>query len=183
MAAGRLNRFGFIDPDNGGRVRSGTIGIYYRGELGGSSLFKVDGYVTRSLFDLWSNFTFFLANPEFGDEIQQHDSRLQQGANAQYLRPYAFSGGRGLLTLGGNVQSFQTNVGLYPSTGRNPNRTELTRANPADCPSNNNPGQMGLPQIQQPLLSSHQCGRACDHATPGYPSGVTIGLTFRFGEK
>jgi outer membrane receptor protein involved in Fe transport len=21
------------------------------------------------------------------------------------------------------------------------------------------------------------------HATPGYPSGVTIGLTFRFGEK
>jgi outer membrane receptor protein involved in Fe transport len=145
VAAGRLDRFGFIDPDNGGRVRSGTAGIYYRRELGGASLLKVDGYVTRSLFDLWSNFTFFLADPEFGDEIQQHDSRLQQGANAQYLRPHAFPGGRGLLTLGGNVQSFQTNVGLYPSAGRNPNRAELTRANPADCPFDGNPGRPGLP--------------------------------------
>jgi outer membrane receptor protein involved in Fe transport len=144
VAAGRLDRFGFIDPDNGGRVHSGTVGVYYRRELGGRSLFKVDGYVTRSLFDLWSNFTFFLADPEFGDEIQQHDSRLQQGANAQYLRPYEFSGGRGLLTVGGNLQSFQTNVGLYPSINRNPNRAELTRANLADCPFNGNPGQPGL---------------------------------------
>lgn len=145
VAAGRLDRFGFIDPDNGGRVRSGTFGVYYRRELGGGSLFKVDGYATRSLFDLWSNFTFFLADPEFGDEIQQHDSRLQQGANAQYLRPSVFPGGRGLLTLGGNVQSFQTNVGLYPSIRRNPNRAGLTRANPAGCPFNDNPGQPGVP--------------------------------------
>jgi len=145
VAAGRLDRFGFIDPDNGGRVRSGTGGVYYRRELGGGSLFKVDGYLTRSLFDLWSNFTFFLADPEFGDEIQQHDSRLQEGANAQYIRPYSFSGGRGLLTVGGNLQAFQTNVGLYPSIGRNPNRAEVTRANLADCPFNDNPGQPGLP--------------------------------------
>ncbi|HEY9403664.1 MAG TPA: TonB-dependent receptor [Pyrinomonadaceae bacterium] len=145
VAAGLLDRFGFIDPDNGGRVRSGTVGVYYRRELAGQSLFKVDGYVTRSLFDLWSNFTFFLADRDFGDEIQQHDSRLQQGFNAQYLRPLSFSGGRGLLTVGGNLQAFQTNVGLYPSIGRNPNRAEVTRANPADCPFNDNPGQPGLP--------------------------------------
>ena len=73
VAAGRLDRFGFIDPDNGGRVRSATIGAYYRRALSGDSIFKVDGYLTRSLFDLWSNFTFFLADQEFGDEIQQHD--------------------------------------------------------------------------------------------------------------
>jgi outer membrane receptor protein involved in Fe transport len=145
VAAGRLDRFGFIDPDNGGRVRSSTGGVYYRRELGGQSVFKVDGYLTRSLFDLWSNFTFFLADPEFGDEIQQHDSRLQQGVNVQYIRPYAFSGGRSLLTVGGNLQAFQTNVGLYPSIGRNPNRADVTRANPADCPFNDSPGQPGLP--------------------------------------
>ncbi|HJU55081.1 MAG TPA: TonB-dependent receptor [Pyrinomonadaceae bacterium] len=143
--AGRLDRFGFIDPDNGGRVRSGTVGVYYRTELSGNSVFKVDGYLTRSLFDLWSNFTFFLADPEFGDEIQQHDSRLQQGVNAQYIRPLSFSGGRGLLTVGGNLQAFQTNVGLYPSIGRNPNRAEVSRLNLADCPFNDNPGQPGLP--------------------------------------
>jgi outer membrane receptor protein involved in Fe transport len=145
VAAGRLDRFGFIDPDNGGRVRSGTTGVYYRRELGGESVFKVDGYLTRSLFDLWSNFTFFLADEEFGDEIQQHDSRLQQGVNAQYIRPYSFLGGRALLTAGGNLQAFRTNVGLYPSVGRNPNRAELTRANPSACPFNDQPDRPDFP--------------------------------------
>jgi hypothetical protein len=39
---------------------------------------KPTHFVGRSLFDLWSNFTFFLADPLYGDEIQQHDSRLQK---------------------------------------------------------------------------------------------------------
>lgn len=145
VAAGRLDRFGFIDPDNGGRVRGGTAGLYYRREFADGSLFKVDGFLTRSLFDLWSNFTFYLNDPEFGDEIQQHDSRLQQGANVQYVRPYTLSGAHALLTVGGNLQAFQTNVGLYPSIGRNPNRADVTRADPSGCPFEENPGQPGLP--------------------------------------
>ena len=143
--AGRLDRFGFVDPDNGGRVRSGTVGVYYRRGLGGEGVFKLDGHLTRALFDLWSDFTFFLADEEFGDEIQQHDSRWQQGVNAQYIRPFLFSGGRALLTAGGNLQAFRTNVGLYPSIGRNPNRAEVTRANPSACPFNDSPGRPGLP--------------------------------------
>jgi len=47
---------------------------------------KVDGFVGRTLFDLFSNFTFFRNDPVFGDEIQQHDSRLQEGVNVQFLR-------------------------------------------------------------------------------------------------
>jgi hypothetical protein len=31
---GRLDRFGFIDPFDGGRVRLGTLGPYYKRELG-----------------------------------------------------------------------------------------------------------------------------------------------------
>jgi hypothetical protein len=42
------------------------------------------------MFDLWSNFTFFLTDEAFGDEIQQHDSRLQEGVNTQYLKPYSY---------------------------------------------------------------------------------------------
>lgn len=145
VAAGRLDRFGFIDPDNGGRVRGGTAAVYYRREFDGGGLLKVDGFLTRSLFDLWSNFTFFLADPEFGDEIQQHDSRLQGGTNVQYVRPHTLLGARALLTVGGNLQSFQTNVGLYPSAGRDPRRADLTRVNPSDCPFEDNPAQPGLP--------------------------------------
>jgi outer membrane receptor protein involved in Fe transport len=128
---GALDRFGFIDPDNGGRVRSGVFSAYYRQEQSNGAVFKVDGFVSRSLFDLWSNFTFFLVDPKLGDEIQQHDSRLQEGVNAQYLRPYKLFGQRALLIAGANYHDNQINVGLYPSHGRAPNR-KLTSADNRD---------------------------------------------------
>ncbi|MDQ3712730.1 MAG: TonB-dependent receptor, partial [Acidobacteriota bacterium] len=123
--AGRLDRFGFIDPENGGKVQLGNVGAYFRKEWTSGAMFKADAFVGRSLFDLWSNFTFFLADPIYGDEIQQHDSRLQEGANIQYLQPYKFFGRQSLLTVGANFHFNQINVGLYPSIGRNPNRKFL----------------------------------------------------------
>ena len=119
---GRLDRFGFIDPDNGGKVQLGNVGVYFRDENAKGRIFKFDSFVARSLFDLWSNFTFNLVDPIYGDEIQQHDSRLQEGANAQFLQPVKFSGMTGLFTAGANFHANQINVGLYPSIGRNPNR-------------------------------------------------------------
>ncbi|MEZ5428679.1 MAG: TonB-dependent receptor [Pyrinomonadaceae bacterium] len=123
--SGRLDRFGFIDPENGGEVRLGTLGAYYRREWTSGATLKADAFVGRSLFDLFSNFTFFLADPVYGDEIQQHDSRLQEGANLQFLAPYNFFGRQALLTVGGNFLANQINVGLYPTVDRNPNRKFL----------------------------------------------------------
>jgi outer membrane receptor protein involved in Fe transport len=127
VAAGRLDRFGFIDPFGGGRVRTGVLGTYYRREWQRGDIFKLDGFVSRSLFDLYSNFTFFLNDEVNGDEIQQHDSRLQEGVNAQYLRPYTLFGHRALLTLGGNFHDNQINVGLNQTVRRDPVKV-FTRA-------------------------------------------------------
>lgn len=121
----RLDRFGFVDPDNGGRVQTGIASIYYRKEFESGAMLKADAFLGRSLFDLFSNFTFFLADPIYGDEIDQHDSRLQEGANAQFLKPFKLGGRQSLLTFGGNFHSNQINVGLYPSINRNPNRKFL----------------------------------------------------------
>lgn len=118
--AGRLDRFGFLNPFNGGRVRSGVAGMYYRKEWASGDSLKLDGFVARSLFDLFSDFTFFLNDEENGDEFQQHDSRLQQGINAQYLKPYALGQHQSLLTLGANFHDNQINVGLYNTVKRNP---------------------------------------------------------------
>lgn len=125
VTSGELDRFGVIDPENGGRVKLGTFGGYYRKEFSSGATFKADAFVGRSLFDLFSNFTFFLADPVYGDEIQQHDSRLQEGGNAQFLQPFKLFGNQSLLTVGGNVLANQINVGLYPSVSRNPNRKNL----------------------------------------------------------
>ena len=70
---------------------------------------------------------FFLNDPINGDGIQQHDSRLQQGANAQYLRPFKIAGNQALFTAGGNLLTSQINVGLYSRVGRDPTGV-VTRA-------------------------------------------------------
>jgi outer membrane receptor protein involved in Fe transport len=125
VAAGRLSRFGAIDPENGGRVQLGTLAAYYREEWNSGATFKADAFVGRSLFDLFSNFTFFLADPVYGDEIQQHDSRLQEGANVQYLQPYKLFGNPSVFTAGANLHFNQITVGLYPSVSRSPDRKFL----------------------------------------------------------
>ncbi|MDX2032994.1 MAG: TonB-dependent receptor [Blastocatellia bacterium] len=127
--AGRLDRFGFLDPDNGGRARTGVFSAHYRKTMADGGVFKADGFLGRSLFDLWSNFTFFLTDEAFGDEIQQHDSRLQQGANAQYLKPFVIAGQRALLNAGANYHDNQINVGLFPSINRAPGRKSLSAEN------------------------------------------------------
>jgi hypothetical protein len=127
VAQDRLDRFGFIDPTDGGRVRTGIVSTYYQKTWSDGSSFKADGFLTRSLFDLFSNFTFFLNDPVNGDGIQQHDSRLQQGANVQYLKPFKIGGNQALFTAGANLLSSQINVGLYSRVARDPTAV-VTRA-------------------------------------------------------
>lgn len=117
--AGRLSPFGTLSDGDGGNVQTGRLASYWRRELGASVL-KLDGFLERTLFDLYSNFTFFLNDPERGDAIQQHDSRLSQGGSVQYLRPQAFGWGAGLLTAGGNLLASQNNIDLRSRVGRDP---------------------------------------------------------------
>lgn len=117
---GVLNRFSFIDPTDGGRVKLGTFSTYYSKSFTSGDTFKVDGFVGRSLFDLYSNFTFFLNDPVHGDAFQQHDSRLQQGLNAQYVHVHKLGGVSAVLTSGANFHDNQVNIGLYPREGRTP---------------------------------------------------------------
>ncbi len=123
VSAGRLDRFGWLDPGDGGRIRSATMAGYLRQESRNGGVWKMDAFLSRSLFDLYSNFTFFLHDPLQGDGIQQHDSRLQQGANLQYTRPHKHGFWQGLLTAGSNFHANQNNVGLYHRLIRDPIET------------------------------------------------------------
>jgi hypothetical protein len=118
VADKQLDRFGYVDPADGGHVFSGVGALYFRQEFPSGDMLKIDGFLSRSLFDLWSNFTFYLNNPVQGDEIQQHDSRLQKGANAQYLHAHKLFNRQAILTFGGNFHDNQINVGTYNATDR-----------------------------------------------------------------
>lgn len=63
-----------------------------------------------------------------GDAFQQHDSRLQEGANLQYLHLHKPSGITASFTSGINFHDNRINVGLYPREGRLPTGV-TTRAN------------------------------------------------------
>ena len=128
VAAGALDRFGYVDPSDGGRVKLGTISSYYSKSFGNGDTLKVDGFVGRSLFDLYSNFTYFLNDSVHGDAFQQHDSRLQEGTNLQYAHPHKLGGIVASFTSGINFHDNQINVGLYPRAGRVPTGV-TTRAN------------------------------------------------------
>jgi outer membrane receptor protein involved in Fe transport len=128
VSEGVLNRFGFIDPSDGGRVKLGTISAYYSKLGANGDVFKADGFLTRSLFDLYSDFTFFLNDPVHGDAIQQHDSRLEQGLNTQYTHPHHVGSAAAVFVAGSNFLDNEINVGLYPREGRVPTGV-TTRAN------------------------------------------------------
>ncbi len=120
VAAGRLDRYGYIGQGDGGDIQGGRVGAYFRQDFDGGSSFKADVFSERSLFDLYSNFTFFLNDPINGDGIQQHDSRLTEGGNAQYQRPQIFEWGDGILSVGGGVYSSRNSVDLRKAINRDP---------------------------------------------------------------
>lgn len=123
---GKLDRYGFIDPTDGGKVKTGTITGFYNKQRANGDTIQVNGMVQRLLFDLFSNFTFFLDDPVNGDGFGQHDSRLQEGLNVTYQKPHQLLGGVGNLSFGANYLDNQINLTLYGRVGRVP--TDLRTA-------------------------------------------------------
>ena len=120
VAAGQLDRVGYIDPTDGRRVKLGTASLAYMRTGANGDTLHADAFVSRSLFDLFSNFTFFRDDPLRGDAFQQHDSRFQQGANTQYTHPHHTAAIDAVLVAGANCHDNEINVGLYPREGRAP---------------------------------------------------------------
>ena len=118
VASGQLNRFGYMDPSDGGTVRNATGSAYYKKTLGPNDTVRVDGFVTRSLFDLYSDFTFYLSDPVNGDGIQQHDSRLQEGVSSQYVHTGKLLGRPAMFMAGANLTDNWINVNLYHDKDR-----------------------------------------------------------------
>ncbi len=130
VEAGKLDRFGYIDPTDGNASTAGTFAAYYTKTYSDGAVFKVDGMANRLLFDLFSNFTLFLNNPETGDGFLQHDSRLQEAANLQYQKPHSIGTAFGTLFAGVNFIGNQINLKLAGRNGRVP--TDLRTWSQAD---------------------------------------------------
>ncbi len=100
VEAGQLERFGTLDPtDGGGSQRHAARLALVRRGAGGSEL-RLMAYAVRYQLNLFSNFTFFAADPVNGDQILQTDARTLAGLEGRYTRGLSL-GSVELLTSGG----------------------------------------------------------------------------------
>lgn len=79
--AGTIPRFGAVDPSDGGRTDRFALSTRVAGSDEAGS-WKANAYAVKSSLDLFNNFTYYLGNPELGDQFHQKDDRLMTGANA-----------------------------------------------------------------------------------------------------
>ena len=103
IAAGRLDRFGSLDPSEGGNAMRTSISASYK--AGGARVFA---YGVQNQLQLYSNFTLFARDTESGDQIEQTDDRLLGGFDASYEKRISRGKLQALITAG--VQGRADNV-------------------------------------------------------------------------
>lgn len=117
VEAGVIDRFGFIDPTNGGESHRHSVSI--RGDRGlGAGLLQFNAYAVDYGLQLFSNFTYAL-NEEQGDQFEQFDSRAVQGGSLSWEQDFVGLGRVLNWRTGIEVRQDQISpVGLHLTQGR-----------------------------------------------------------------
>jgi outer membrane receptor protein involved in Fe transport len=84
VRSGLIDRFGAIDPNEGGITQRSNLNLEYRWKPAENQRLVAQAYVTYYTLSLFNDFTFFLDNPVTGDMINQRDTRFLAGFNSQY---------------------------------------------------------------------------------------------------
>ncbi|GAA4015293.1 TonB-dependent receptor [Hymenobacter fastidiosus] len=86
VEAGLISRFGSIDPSEGGRTDRTNASVVLTTGLADEAVIRQQLYYSNYNFNLFSNFTFFLADSVNGDGINQTDARNIYGYTGTYDR-------------------------------------------------------------------------------------------------
>jgi outer membrane receptor protein involved in Fe transport len=117
IAAGRLDRFGSLDPTEGGASARASLSAAWSAPLAGGQL-RVHGYSVAYRLDLFSNFTLWARDTTHGDQIEQTDDRVLGGAAATYVRAHAVAGAPGLVHAGVTARADAARVSLWHAEAR-----------------------------------------------------------------
>ncbi len=84
VEAGLVSRFGAIDLDEGGGSGRHQLALSYVLRPDERTELRAMAYLASYRFNLFSNFTLFLEDPENGDELEQVDRRTFYGGRLTY---------------------------------------------------------------------------------------------------
>lgn len=112
-----IDRFGSVDPSEGGHTQrqSGELGWWIRD---GDVRLEARVFAVRYQFGLFSNFTFFAADPLRGDGIEQVDERTTFGSNFRLTHARNLGAVRLTSTVGLEARSDDIDNGLYGQEAR-----------------------------------------------------------------
>jgi len=114
---GSLDRFGYVDPTNGGDTHRYSVAGDWMLKVGGTQL-DVSLYAVDYALDLFSNFTYFI-DPVNGDQFEQLDDRRIYGGEASFMQRFELFGAS--QSIEGGVQWRRDDidkVGLYLTDDR-----------------------------------------------------------------
>ncbi|MEW6707875.1 MAG: TonB-dependent receptor plug domain-containing protein, partial [Pseudomonadota bacterium] len=118
VAAGLVDRFGTLDPNDGGRSRRVSLSGRQHLQLHDGDL-EVSAYAIASRLTLFSNFTYFLDDETRGDQFEQSESRRTVGGTASRRWQRPFFGRQADFTLGGQWRHDRLSpVGLHHTQAR-----------------------------------------------------------------
>jgi outer membrane receptor protein involved in Fe transport len=116
VVAGLLDRFGFVDPTNGGNSHRYSLAYDVEKPLG-DWRFQANAYALDYQLDLFSNFTYAIEAD--GDQFEQFDDRKAYGAHAEISRVTRYGDLRGQLKFGIETRFDDIGkVGLYLTEDR-----------------------------------------------------------------
>ncbi len=130
IAAGRLDRFGAVDPSEGGEAGRSSASVTYSLRHDDGRAWKVMAYGVRNKLDLFSDFTFYARDTEHGDEIEQTDDRWMGGIDASHERWLSRGNVAALLTTGVQLRADDVGTSLWH---------DEKRMRLSDCFDNANP--------------------------------------------
>lgn len=116
--SGRLDRFGFLDPSEGGKSDRENVNLFYTYTPSAQGKWFAQLYFSRYKLTLFSNFTFFLRNTTRGDGINQDDSRVLYGGRVRYNRIWALGTMPTQSTVGVETRNDDADVGLFNQQNR-----------------------------------------------------------------
>lgn len=125
VSDGTLDRFGAIDPSEGGKTLRSTARLNYHYDTHSGGQFFANAYAQYYTFDLYTNFTFFLHDPINGDGIQQHDNRVMYGGDIGYMQRAEILGIPSVGTIGLQTRLDDIHARLGTQVRRNPLGTTM----------------------------------------------------------
>jgi hypothetical protein len=114
---GRLWRFGAVDGTDGGDAQRYSLSASWWQE-GERSRSLVEAYFIYQTLNLYSNFTYYLDNPNLGDQFQQTDKRKVLGLNAKHGFKHRVGSFSGETTVGLQFRYDDIGLGLFNTVQR-----------------------------------------------------------------